>query len=186
MADNQPKARQVYKIIAYNGVFGDTCFRNGIKAVACSPRGFISGGCLSCSGQSLNQLRQRYEILDFNIIFIKTCGFPNSSYLCRKEEEMRIVSHKRLKDFYSQPGREDARIPLERWYSVAEDASWQGLSDIRRDFAATDYVGNQHYVFNIGGNKYRLVVVAKFMMGYLFIRFVGTHQEYDNIDASTI
>lgn len=99
---------------------------------------------------------------------------------------MRIVSHKKLKDFYSQPGREDARIPLERWYSIAEEARWTGLTDIRKDFASADYAGNQHHVFNIGGNKYRLVVVAKFVMGYLFIRFVGTHKEYDKKDASTI
>ncbi len=99
---------------------------------------------------------------------------------------MRIVSHKKLKDFYSQPGHEDARVPLERWYTVAEDAQWKGLTDIRKDFASADFVGNQHYVFNIGGNKYRLVVVVKFMMGYLFIRFVGTHNEYDKKDASTV
>ena len=99
---------------------------------------------------------------------------------------MRIVSHRKLKEFYSQSGREDATAPLERWYAIAEDARWKGLTDIRKDYASTDYVGNQHYVFNIGGNKYRLVVVAKFVMGYVFIRFVGTHEEYDRIDASTI
>lgn len=47
-------------------------------------------------------------------------------------------------------------------------------------------IGNQHYVLNIGGNKYRLIVVVKFVMGYVFIRFVGTHQEYDKINASEI
>lgn len=53
-------------------------------------------------------------------------------------------------------------------------------------FGTVDYVGNQHYVFNIGGNKYRLIVVVKFVMGYVFIRFVGTHQDYDKVDASII
>ena len=62
----------------------------------------------------------------------------------------------------------------------------QALQDIKADFPATDYVGNQHYVFNIRGNKYRLVVVIKFTVGYIFIRFVGTHSEYDKIDCSTI
>lgn len=51
---------------------------------------------------------------------------------------------------------------------------------------SVDYVGNQHYVFNIRGNNYRLVVVVKFMMGYVFIRFIGTHKEYDKIDCSKI
>lgn len=49
-----------------------------------------------------------------------------------------------------------------------------------------DYVGNQHYVFNIRGNNYRLVVVVKFTVGYIFVRWVGTHKEYDKIDCSTI
>ena len=51
---------------------------------------------------------------------------------------------------------------------------------------ATDYVGNQHYIFNIKGNNYRLVVVVKFTIGYVFIRWIGTHKEYDKIDCSTI
>lgn len=99
---------------------------------------------------------------------------------------MRIVSHRKIKDFFETPGRGDARVALERWYDVAQNAEWNGLSDIRKDFPATDYVGNQHYVFNIKGNNYRLVVVIKFVMGYIFVRFVGTHREYDRIDASNV
>ena len=99
---------------------------------------------------------------------------------------MRIVSHRTLKEFYEKPGHEDAKAPLERWYQTAEDANWHSLAEMKQDFGSVDYVGNQHYVFNIGGNKYRLIVVVKFVMGYAFIRFVGTHQEYDKIDASTI
>ena len=99
---------------------------------------------------------------------------------------MRIVSHRKLKEFYETKGREDSRVPLERWYNIAEKAEWRNLSEIKVDFPATDYVGNQHYVFNIKGNNYRLVVVMKFTIGYIFIRFVGTHGEYDKIDCSTI
>lgn len=99
---------------------------------------------------------------------------------------MRIVSHKKLKEFYETIGHEDSRIALERWYDIAEKAEWKNLSEIKVDFPATDYVGNQHYVFNIKGNNYRLVVVIKFTMGYISIRFVGTHKEYDNTDCSTI
>ena len=100
--------------------------------------------------------------------------------------DMRIVSHRKLKEFYETKGREDSRVALERWYDVAEKAEWKNLSEIKVDFPATDYVGNQHYVFNIKGNNYRLVVVIKFTIGYVFIRFVGTHEEYDKIDCSTI
>ena len=89
---------------------------------------------------------------------------------------MRIVSHRKLREFYESRGKEDAKVALERWY----------LSDIKVDFPSADYVGNQRYVFNIKGNKYRLVVVVKFRMGYVFIRFVGTHAEYDRINCATI
>lgn len=99
---------------------------------------------------------------------------------------MRIVSHRKLKEFYLTPGREDAEIALERWYEVVEQAEWNSFADVRADFGSADSVGNQHYVFNIRGNRYRLVVVIKFMMGYVFIRFVGPHEEYDRIDAATI
>ena len=99
---------------------------------------------------------------------------------------MRIVSHRKLREFYQTPGREDSEVALERWYQAVDAAQWTSFSDIRQDFGSADSVGNQHYVFNIKGNKYRLVVVIKFLMGYVFIRFVGTHEEYDKIDARTI
>jgi len=99
---------------------------------------------------------------------------------------MRVVSHRKLKEFYETIGREDARVALERWYDIVENALWNNFSDIKADFSSVDSVGNQRYVFDIRGNKYRLVVVIKFVMGYVFIRFVGTHEEYDKIDCSTI
>lgn len=99
---------------------------------------------------------------------------------------MRIISHRKLREFYEPPGHSDSRVALERWYQIAEDAKWNNFSDVRLDFPDADYVGNQHYVFNIRGNNYRLVVVIKFTIGRLFIRFVGAHREYDKIDCSTI
>lgn len=95
---------------------------------------------------------------------------------------MRVVSHRKLVEFYEAEGHGDSKTALERWYDIAEKADWRSLSDIKVDFPSTDYVGNQHYVFN----RYHLVVVVKFTIGHLFIRFVGTHSEYDRIDASTI
>ena len=99
---------------------------------------------------------------------------------------MRIVSHSKLREFYQTPGREDSEVALERWYELAEAAEWQSFAEMKADSGSVDAVGNQHYVFNIRGNKYRLVVVVKFVMGYVFIRFVGTHEEYNKIDAATI
>ena len=99
---------------------------------------------------------------------------------------MRIISHRKLRDFYESKGREDSKIASERWYQIAEEAEWKNFSDIRVDFPNADYVGNQHYVFNIKGNNYRLIVVIKFTINRIFIRFVGTHKEYDKIDCSNI
>ena len=99
---------------------------------------------------------------------------------------MRIVSHRKIKEFYETPGREDAQVALERWYEIAEKAEWNSYADMKTDFGSVDSVGNQHYVFNIRGNKYRLVVVVKFVMGYIFIRFVGTHEDYTMINAAEV
>ena len=100
---------------------------------------------------------------------------------------MRIISHKKLKLFFEQPMYADARVPLERWYYIAAKRQWRNLGDIRQDYGDTDMVGNQHYVFNIHGNKYRLVVIIQFTIERIYIRFVGTHQQYDRIkDITTI
>lgn len=99
---------------------------------------------------------------------------------------MRIVSHRKLVEFYEKDGHGDAKVALEHWYDIAEQAEWKNLSDIKVDFPATDYVGNQRYVFNIKGNRYRLVVVVKFTISHVFIRFVGTHSEYEKIDVKTL
>ncbi|MDD5861496.1 MAG: type II toxin-antitoxin system HigB family toxin [Prevotella sp.] len=98
---------------------------------------------------------------------------------------MRIISHKKLKLFYEQPKYAEARLPLERWYYIASQREWHNLADIRQDFGDTDMVGNQHYVFNIHGNKFRLVVVIQFTIQRIYIRFVGTHAEYDKIKDIT-
>lgn len=99
---------------------------------------------------------------------------------------MRIISHKKLKLFYEQPKYTDAKVPLERWYYIASQRQWHNLGDIRQDYGDTDMVGNQRYVFNLHGNRYRLVVVIQFTIGRIYIRFVGTHQQYDKIKDITI
>lgn len=74
-----------------------------------------------------------------------------------------------------------AKSALEDWYDKTKQAEWQSLADIKQTFNSVDYIGNQHYVFNIKGNDFRLVVVIKFTPRQVFIRFVGTHAEYDKI-----
>lgn len=99
---------------------------------------------------------------------------------------MRVVSHRKLKEFYELRGREDSKIAIEKWYDVVEHADWSCFADIKEDFPTADSIGKQRFIFNIRGNNYRLVVVIKFVMGYVFIRWIGTHKEYDKIDCRTI
>jgi mRNA interferase HigB len=97
---------------------------------------------------------------------------------------MNIVSHKRLYEFYQKHG--EAKVPLEYWFKNAKSAKWKCFADIKKDFNSVDSIGNQRYIFNIKGNEYRLVVVIQFIHGYIYIRFVGTHAEYDKTDCKTI
>lgn len=97
---------------------------------------------------------------------------------------MRIFTEKPLRDYAEV--HPDARTALQDWVRKVKNAEWQSLADIKQTFNSVDYVGNQHYVFNIKGNDYRLVVVIQFRPKFVYIRFIGTHSEYDRIDCSTI
>ncbi len=79
-----------------------------------------------------------------------------------------------------------AMLALNEWYAVVKAADWNSLADIKQTYNSVDYVGNDRYVFNIKGNHYRIVAMIFFDKRTLFIRFVGTHAEYDKIDCSTI
>jgi mRNA interferase HigB len=79
-----------------------------------------------------------------------------------------------------------AKNALQQWVEVVEQAQWENHNDLKRTFPAADYVGNLRYVFNIKGKGYRIVAVVIFLSGTLTVRFIGTHAEYDKIDASTI
>lgn len=75
---------------------------------------------------------------------------------------------------------------LNNWYEITKSSDWRKLSDIKNTFNSVDYVGNDRYVFNIKGNDYRIVTMIFFDKRTIYIRFVGTHTEYDKIDCSTI
>ncbi|MBR1808904.1 MAG: type II toxin-antitoxin system HigB family toxin [Paludibacteraceae bacterium] len=92
---------------------------------------------------------------------------------------MRVIKRQTLIEYYKI--HPQAKSALEDWYDKTKQAEWQSLADIKQTFNSVDYIGNQHYVFNIKGNDFRLVVVIKFTPRQVFIRFVGTHAEYDKI-----
>jgi mRNA interferase HigB len=80
-----------------------------------------------------------------------------------------------------------AAAALNEWYAIVKAADWNTLADVKQTFNSVDYVGNDHYVFNIKGNHYRLIAMIFFDKRTLFIRFVGTHAQYDKLpDCSTI
>ena len=69
---------------------------------------------------------------------------------------------------------------------VVKNSQWTCYADIKQTFNSADGIGNQRYVFNIKGNAYRIVAVIKFTIGFVYIRFIDTHKEYDNVDCLTV
>jgi len=97
-----------------------------------------------------------------------------------------IVALKTLKTHWEKSGRSDSEGPLKSWYQEAKLANWKNPNDVKAQYKSASIVGNNRIVFNICGNKYRLVVKVNYVTEWIFIRFVGTHKEYDAIDVTTI
>ena len=98
---------------------------------------------------------------------------------------MRIISERTIRFYYE--AHPEAKSALQDWTTKVKNASWQNIADMKHTFNSVDYVGNQHYVFNIKGNDFRLVAVVKCTVHLVLIRFIGTHAEYDKIkDISNI
>ena len=100
---------------------------------------------------------------------------------------MRVISKQTLRRFWEgASGRDDARRALEAWHREARRAAWRSPQDIKRQYASASVLKGSRVVFNICGNRYRLVVRINFSLQIVFIRFVGTHVQYDAIDAETV
>jgi len=99
---------------------------------------------------------------------------------------VRIIARRTLREFWEGPGHQDSEQPLRAWFAEASKADWATPADIKRQHRNASFVGNSRVVFNIGGNKYRLVVAIKYASRILFIRFVGAHADYDRIDVETV
>lgn len=80
----------------------------------------------------------------------------------------------------------DSKEAFNKWVELVEESEWKGHSDLKQQFPTADYVGNSRYVFNIRGNKYRLVVAVVFVAGFMTVRFIGTYAEYDKVNCSII
>lgn len=80
----------------------------------------------------------------------------------------------------------DSIDALNKWYEDCKQADWNNFAEIKKSFNSVDYVGNDRYVFDIKGNKYRIVAMIFLDKRTIFIRFVGTHKEYDKIDCTLV
>jgi len=97
---------------------------------------------------------------------------------------MRVIAVSTLREFWKK--HPQAEIPLRAWYAEASWAAWKSPAAIKAAHRNASFLANNRVVFNIKGNDYRLVVAVHYNTGIMFIRFVGTHDEYDEIDAEEV
>ena len=99
---------------------------------------------------------------------------------------MRVISRRALVDFWSRTGCRDAEQPLRAWFKEAQRATWSTPADVKARYTSASVLKNGRVVFNIGGNRYRLVTKINYPAKVVFVRFVGTHAEYDRVDVEGI
>lgn len=98
---------------------------------------------------------------------------------------MRVIARRTLKEFWER--HPQAEIPIRTWFAAVTKAEWRSPADIKAGFGTTvDFVGDNRAIFDLGGNKYRLLVHVAYPFGRVLVKFIGTHQEYDRIDAETV
>lgn len=99
---------------------------------------------------------------------------------------MRVITIGALQGYWRRPGREDAEDALRAWHAEARKAAWKTPADIKAKYRSASFVADNRVVFNIAGNKHRLVVHVNYELGVMLVKFVGTHAEYDEIDVATV
>jgi len=98
---------------------------------------------------------------------------------------MQVIARRTLKEFWAR--HPQAEGPIRAWFAIADKACWAKPADIKRQFGRTvDFVGDNRVIFDLGGNKYRLIVHVSFAFGRVLVKFIGTHAEYDRIDPETV
>jgi mRNA interferase HigB len=99
---------------------------------------------------------------------------------------MRIIAFRALREFFEKPDYADSETSLRAWYHDAKTAEWKSSNDLKQQYKNASIVGEGRVVFNIKGNAYRLVVAIDYDFQVIFIRYIGTHKQYDKIDAKRI
>ena len=100
---------------------------------------------------------------------------------------MRIIAKRTLREFWqSNPKYNDARAPLEAWHEEVIEADWENPQQVKSQFRNASILKDSRVVFNIKGNDYRLIVKINYSYRVVYVRFVGTHRQYDEIDVETV
>ncbi len=99
---------------------------------------------------------------------------------------MRVIAVAFLRDFWAKADYRDAEQPLRAWYQEVSKAAWTQPADVKAQYRNASILKNRRVVFNIKGNDYRLVVAVSYKLQIVFVKFVGTHRQYDAIDAETV
>jgi mRNA interferase HigB len=99
---------------------------------------------------------------------------------------MRIIAVSTLREFWTSPGRRDAEEALKAWVQVVRGANWSKPTDVKEMFRSADILRNGRVIFDIGGNKYRLVTAVHYRGKRVYVRFIGTHSDYDKVNAETV
>ena len=97
---------------------------------------------------------------------------------------MRIIAKRTLREFWLK--HPDAKAPLQAWHSEVAAADWSGPENVKRHFRSASFLAGNRIVFNIGGNKYRLVVKVNYYYKIVYVRFIGTHAHYNRINVEVI
>lgn len=99
---------------------------------------------------------------------------------------MRIIARRTLKEFWEKPKNKGSEQLLRAWFSEVRKANWKNTNQIKEQYKSASIVGNDRVVFNIKGNEFRLIVAIRFEFQLIYIRFVGTHNQYDKVNAKEI
>jgi mRNA interferase HigB len=97
---------------------------------------------------------------------------------------MRVISAKHIRDFCQRQPR--AAAAMQAWLHEAQTSSWKTPQDIKARYATASFLHRERVVFNIKGNEYRLVVAVAYAFGAIYVKFIGTHTQYDAVDALTV
>lgn len=99
---------------------------------------------------------------------------------------MRVISIATLRNFWEHKLYRDAEQPLKSWLDEVKKVNWKEPADIKDLYGSASILKNRRVVFNIKGNDYRLVVAIAYNTGVVFVKFIGTHGQYDNNDVNTV